>query len=514
MARCLIYFYLFFTLNLILGQSLTPEKIDSYINNVGKDFNVPGYAVAVVKDNQTVLVKGYGFRKFDSRLPVDGKTQFGIASLSKSFTTMALALLVDEGRLDWDDRVIDIMPEFRMYDACATQQCTVLDLLVHHSGLPSISGGTVWYGSDYNRQEVIQKIRFIKPETSFRNKYAYQNIMYLVAGELIPQITGKSWEDFIKERIFQPLGMENSSTSFAAFSDVENIARPHAKINGKIRQIKPRNYDNVGPAAAINSSAIDLAVYIQLLLNRGNFNGQQIYSPKIAKEIWTLYTPRQLPDDFPDEYTDFQPKLFRGYALGWFIQDFRRTTKVYHSGGIDGFHCLLTMIPEKNLGIIVLANNENRGLANSVTNIILDLYWGKTDFPWYKKEIEIQQKKRQKERLRILQLQQQRVKDTKPSLELPKYCGQYKSQLYGNIFIHLKNDKLYLEFEHTKAFHAELTHWQWDTFYIDWQDPLIPPGLLNFKIGYKGTVSEIQLDQPDLLDVSFSELHPIKRVND
>ena len=245
------------------AQSAAPADFDAYVARVLKEFQVPGIAVAIVKDGKVVLAKGYGVRKLGESAPVDAHTLFGIASNTKAFTSAALAMLVDEGKITWDDPVIKYIPAFQLYDPYVTREMTIRDLLTHRSGLGLGAGDLLWWPpTDYSRDEIIRRFRYVKPATSFRSRYAYDNVLYMVAGQIIPAVTGKSWDEFIRERIFKPIGMSESNTSVSAFRPGDNIAIPHAPVDGRIEAIKYINLDNVGPAGAINSNVTDLAKWV------------------------------------------------------------------------------------------------------------------------------------------------------------------------------------------------------------------------------------------------------------
>ncbi len=485
------------------------EAIDRHAETILRDYNVPGLAFAIVKDDELLLAKGYGVREMGSKLIVNANTRFGIASISKSFTAMALGMLVDQGKLIWSDPVRQHIPTFQMRDLFASREFTVRDLLVHRSGLPEIAGGTLWYGSNLSRDQVIEGMRYLKPVSSFRSCYAYQNITYLAAGQIIPVLTGRSWDDFVRERIFTPLGMNNSNTSIHSEDMIGNIAQPHVEVGGQLRTVALRDYDNVGPAASINTTAVDLSAYARLLLNNGRFAGQQLYSPQIARDLWTPHTIIPIDPQSPTAATPLMPRFHNAYALGWVIQDIpgRSQKKVSHSGGIDGLRSLLTLIPDEDLGIIVFANNEGPAPA-IMTQLILDHYWSDGESSWYNDVLGIfrqVKEKQEKESERV------RVSGTTLSLPLERYAGRYHSQLVGDIEIKLEQGRLTLYFPQTPSFTTRLTHWHYDTFHLDWIDPVIPNGLLTFTLDAAGQVTEIHFDQPNLLDVDFSELHPLKR---
>ncbi len=490
-----------------MNEGISFSAIDRFAHRIRDDYGVPGLALAVIKNDKLILAEGFGLRTLHNDQLVDENTHFGIASISKSFTAMALGMLVDEGKLKWDDPVKKHLPSFQLYDAYATRELTVLDLLVHRCGLATISAGTVWYGSDYSRQEVIDRYRYLKPVSSFRSEYAYQNVAYLVAGEIIPAITGQSWDSFVAQRIFAPLNMGTTNTSIKAYDRTSNVARPHVLVDSKLREVAPRNYDNVGPAASINTSVRELSAYVRLLLNGGRLQDRQLYSPQIARDLWTPHTIIPLPSDYLPALERFMPQFHQAYALGWIIQDAFGQRKVSHSGGIDGLRSLVTMIPEEDLGIIVFANNEGPA-AWIMSSIIFDLYRGGDPEEWLEPAL---MQWREMLAKRSIAIAGSPAEGTTPSLDLEQYSGTYNSELYGEIVIRCDQERLTLLFPHTPSFTAKLSHWHYDTFRLDWVDPVMSDGLLSFVIDSQGRVAEMRLDQMNLLDVYFSELHPIKR---
>ncbi len=353
------------------AQNSYRDNLDEYIEGLMIEFQVPGLSLAVVKDGEIIVAKGYGLREIGKSDQVDENTLFGIASISKSTVAVSLAMLVDEGKLNWDDPVIKYLPGFRMYDPWVTREITIRDLLIHRSGLSVISGGTLWYGSDYTREEIINRIHFLKPVSSFRDKYAYQNIMYLVAGQVIEVVSGKTWDEFVEERIFEPLNMVSSNTSLAELEKTNNAAKTYILSDGELTKIAYRNHDNIGPAASINSSAMDMAKYMLLFLNKGIGENSQLVSEAQMKEI---FAPQMvLPIYNYPAGMEFANPSYKAYGLGWFLKDYRGNKVVYHSGGVDGFRGLVTMIPEKNLGIVVLTNQEERRIYTAITNKLVDV---------------------------------------------------------------------------------------------------------------------------------------------
>ncbi len=491
-------------------EKIISSAVDDYAEKLLSDFKVPGMAVSVILDGSLVFAKGYGVRQLGEHTPVDQHSLFGIASISKSFTAMALGMLVDDGKIKWGDRVTKYLPSFQLYDRYASGEITILDLLIHRSGLSSVSGGTIWYGSDYSRQEIIDRIRYLKPASSFRSEYAYQNITYLVAGEIVQVVTGQTWDEFITQRIFTPLEMRSSNTSITMLLAEMNVAQPHIEVNGTLRVIAHRNYDNVGPAAAINTTISDLAAYAQLLLGGGIYKGDRLYSTAIGQDLWRPQSLVPMVDDYPVEIQSIMPQFHSTYALGWQIQDFYGLRKVSHSGGIDGLRSRLTLIPEQNLGVIVFANNEGP-VPWILSEIILGLYQKADPKGWYAAAREWWAHEKAKQN--SLEQKTQSV-GTQSSLDLESYQGEFHSAPVGDIRVEYKDDQLILRFPHTDAFTGILDHWHYDTFRVKWQDPCIPDGLLTFILGAQALVTELKLTQTKLLDVDFNELHPITRIVD
>src|SRR5262249_52053109 len=322
------------------------QGLDDYITKAMQDWEVPGLALAVVKNDAVVLAKGYGVRKLGETTPVNEKTLFAIGSSSKAFTAASLAMLVDDGKIKWDDPATKYLPGFQLYDPYATHELTVRDLLAHRCGLDR--GDLMWYGSGYGRQEVLRRIRYLKPSSSFRSKFGYQNIMFLAAGQILPTVAGKTWDEFVKDRIFKPLGMTASNTSTEALSGQDNVATPHDKVEEKIEPIPWRNIDNIGPAGSINSNVVDMAQWVRLQLGEGVYNKQRLLSSGSVSEMHMPQTIIRLEGT----QAKLNPEThFMAYGLGWMLQDYRGKKLVQHGGNIDGMSALVAMIPEEKLGL-------------------------------------------------------------------------------------------------------------------------------------------------------------------
>jgi CubicO group peptidase (beta-lactamase class C family) len=483
-------------LGLLLALSVAPcafaqeaplQGFDEYVNKALKDWEVPGVGVAIVKNDKVVLAKGYGVRKLGDPTPVDERTIFAIGSSSKAFTAAALAMLVDEGKIKWDDPVTKHLPGFELYDPYSSKEMTVRDLLCHRSGLDR--GDLMWYGSDYGRDEIIRRARFLKPSWSFRSQFGYQNIMYLTAGQIIQAVTGKSWDDFIRDRFFKPLSMAASSTSVNALKASDNIATPHGKIDDKVVAIPWRNIDNIAPAGSINSNVAEMTAWVRLQLSDGEFTGQRLLSSGAVKETQKSHTvvPYEVPWSllFPDAH-------FLNYGLGWFLSDYRGRKVVEHGGNIDGMSALVAFIPEEKLGLVVLTNLNGSELRTALKLRIFDAFLGGEAKDWSAihlktmKSFEAQGKAAEKKQ------NDERVKDTKPSLALDRYAGTYQDEMYGDVKVE-QDESGKLVVRYNRAFTGDLEHWHYDTFQATWRDRTLGKSLVTFTLSAQGKVEAVKV---------------------
>ena len=475
-----------------LGQELTLNGFDEYANKAIKDWGVPGIAVAIVKNDQIVFAKGYGVRKLGDPTPVDEKTLFAIGSSSKAFTAAAIAMLVDDGKMKWDDPVTKHLPGFQLYDPYVTREITVRDLLCHRSGLDRAE--FLWYGTPYDRNEIWRRIRYVKPSSSFRSAFGYQNIMYLTAGQIVERVSGKSWDDFVRERIFTPLGMTSSNTTIRAFAGQNNVSTPHAKVDDQVKTIPWRNIDNIAPAGSINSSVTDMAQWVRLQLGEGSYKGARLISTGAAREMHESQTI--IPKD--PQLSLFMPDAhFRSYGLGWMLQDYKGRKIVQHGGAIDGMIAMVGMVPEEKLGVVVLSNLQGQFLPTALMFRIFDAYLGgNPPKDWAgemlkgMKGLEEQAKAAQKK------AEESRVKGTQPSLPLEKYAGTYKDDAYGDAKVLVENGKLVLR---VPAFVADLEHWHYDTFRITPRENVVAgKALITFGLNAQGKTDALSIPEMGL----------------
>jgi len=406
------------------AQTAPPSDLDSYVVRVLKTFEVPGLSIAVVKDGKTVLAKGYGVRKLGAPARVDENTLFGIGSNTKAFTTAALASLVDAGKISWDDPVYQRLPGFQMYDPYVSHEMTIRDLLTHRSGMGLGEGDLLfWPHTTYTRDEIIYRLRFMKPASSFRSHYAYDNLLYMTAGQIIPAVTGKSWDDYVREQIFAPLGMASTNVSADAFKPGDDYAFPHSKVDGKLQVVPFQNLDNVGPAGSINSSAAEMAKWITLQLNRGKFpsSDNRLFSERQSHELWSPQTI--LP--IGERSGPLAPlrATFADYGLGWALRDYHGRKLIGHTGGVLGFVSRVMLVPEENLGVVILTNAEEGGAFDSILYHVLDHYFALQPSDWIA-AFKASDEADEKEAAEIMQKQNAgRAADSKPSLALDKYAG-------------------------------------------------------------------------------------------
>jgi CubicO group peptidase (beta-lactamase class C family) len=488
-----------------------PPSLDRYIERGMGAFDVPGLAIAIVKDGDVVLTKGYGVRDKEGGGAVDADTVFGIASISKSFTAAALAMLVEEGKLQWDAPVRLYLPDFKMRDPYVSQHVTIRDLLTHRCGLGGIAGGTFWYGSTLSSAEIMRRIQFVNPKLGFRQWFAYQSLTYLAAGQLIPVVTGMSWFQFIERRILKPLDMTRSSTKLEGIVTEKNAVVPHTRINGEVVSVDYRGYDNMAPAVSINSSANDMAHYLLMFLNSGQFEGKRLLSPE---SIYELTKPQMLMHvPFLPPQLEETRSMFCSYGFGWFVQDYKKHKIVAHGGQIDGLFSLVILMPDLKLGMAVMINQEEEGLLDAITNRIMDYYIDpaaqhKDWIPVYR------ELKRMIDDWRGKMNEELFMRPEKPCPALvPKkdLAGAYRDEAVGDIFITLDGDSLQLRFPNTPSFSARLEHWDRNNFKIHWGDPYMQRGLLEFTMGSGKSVEGLLFKVPKMEDVDFSEIKAVRK---
>lgn len=478
-----------------IDQAAMIAEIDQYIQKVQRDWEVPGIAVAVVQGDKVLLSRGYGVCDINTKHPVDDQTLFAIASNSKAFTAAAIGILVDEGKLNWDDRVIKHLPNFQMPDPWTTREMTVRDLLCHRSGMDTFSGDLLWYDTNYTPDQIIERIRFLKPVSSFRSRYGYQNLMYITAGKIIEKASGQSWAEFVRDRILQPLGMNRTTTTIKDIKD--NYASPHNKSAGTVLRALPLgDVDNSWGACGLNASVSDLAKWMQMQLAAGKVGDKQIISDKQLHNMWQPWMVLQQPPEAPR-----QPmKNFQAYGLGYFLMDWYGHKVVNHSGGLDGMISQLAIVPSLNLGVVVLTNSESSA-SRFIRDRVLECFMGVAERPDRSGDSLVKFLDGEKKKAEAQAKQDaSRKTDTTTTVPLAELAGTFRSDLYGDVVVALENDHLVLKMLPAANFVADLEHWQYNTFVIRWRSSVkynFPRGFATFTIDANGKPSQLILDQPN-----------------
>jgi CubicO group peptidase (beta-lactamase class C family) len=480
------------------AQEQQLDQLNTYVENAMADWHIPGLAMAVIKDGQVIHRRGYGLRDQRATDQVDTKTLFAIASNTKAFTATALGMLVQEGRIAWDDPVLKHLPEFQLYDPVATRKITIRDLLCHRSGLGLWAGDLTWWDSVYDRKEVIRRIRFQEPVKGFRSSYIYCNLMFLVAGEIIPNVTGSSWDAYIHEHFFDPLSMTRSNTSVSVLPRMDNVATPHSLIDGKLIPIDYLNVDNCAPAAAVNSCIDDLIPWLSMHLDKGMYKGRRLINAEIMDEL----RKPQILIPYSKRQRELNPAShLSAYALGLRVHDYQGRLIVNHTGGLDGMLSYIGFMPEENLGIIILTNSDNHNANGALAYHVFDSLLGIKGPGLSKRYLKAFQENQRKQKKRRQEQRKARVRDTKPTHAKSAYVGSYTDIVYGQAHICEDNGELKLWLSAHPKFQASLSHWHYDTFVATWDHRLWQESLVSFKLDEHGDITQFVTSiRPDWID--------------
>ncbi|MDP1677483.1 MAG: serine hydrolase [Bacteroidota bacterium] len=470
-----------------------PKDFDAYVEKVLKTFNVPGVSVAVVKDGKVVLAKGYGVKTIGTNEKVDTKTNFSIASNTKAFIGTSLGILVDEGKLKWNDRVVDHLPWFQLSDPYVTREMRIIDLLVHRSGLGLGAGDLlIWPTNTYKQKDVVKRFKNIPLASSFRSTYAYDNILYLIAGEVIEAVSGLSWNEFVRTRIFSKLGMNNSTLTFTEAIKKGNVATPHAEINGVVRPVAASDSDKTNPAASINTNADDIAKWLICQIDSGKLSdGTTLFSPATARQLWSIVTPVPV-SKVAKELAPLQAN-FSGYGGGFTVRDYRGKKLVSHTGGLSGFVSFVAFIPEIRAGVAVFTNQEAGGAFYSIGYRALDHYLG-SNFDWTSAYKAVKDRGDSLTLIADKKTAASRDSLSSPSLPLTKYAGKYSDAWYGEITIELKEGKLFMQMVPTPSLGGYLEHYQYNTFIARWSDPeMRADAFVTFSLNPDGSIEQAKM---------------------
>lgn len=454
-------------LSLTTFAQITEKEVDVLVENTMKAFNVPGIAVGIIKDGKLVLAKGYGVSNINTKQKVDANTLFGVASNSKAFTAAALAILVDEGKLNWDDKVIQYLPEFKMYNEYVTNEFTIRDLLTHKSGLGLGAGDLmIWPdGHNFTPKDIIKNIQYLKPVSGFRTKYDYDNLLYVIAGEVVEKVSGKSWCDFVEQRLMFPIGMTKSAASYNRLKDTTNIIVPHVPTGDKLEVIKRYTNPIFDAAAGLYTSVNDLSNWLIVQMNKGKYaEGKELFTEKQWKEMWTSQTILPKGNSYPFSCN------FKTYGLGWQLTDVNGHLQVSHTGGLDGIVTQTIMIPDINLGIIVLTNQQSGTAFTVISNTIKASYMNLPKFDhltYFSQERKLKEDDADKITDLVWdQVQKNSLLKIKRNYSL--YTGTFYDNWFGEVTLYEQNGKLYFASKRSPRLTGEVFFYKDQNFVVKW----------------------------------------------
>lgn len=511
----IIIAYLFFSIAFASSLSSIEQKntnIETSIIKAMSTFQVPGMAVAIVKDNKVVMSKGFGLTQYGTNNKVNGDTLFGVASNTKAMTAALLANLIDQGKLTWQTKVIDIIPEFQMPNPYVTREFTLLDLLSHNSGLGLGAGDLmIWPGTTLTNQDIIKGLKHLPEVSSFRSEFAYDNLMYVIAGEIIAKITGKSWQENINETIFQPLGMKNTKAKFSLISkNNKNVARAHVPLDGKLNVVGGNFLEQFSSAGSVASSVNDMSLWLKAQLNKGAYgNNKRLFSEHQSHTMWQMRTI--LP--VSSAATENNKTHFSGYGLGWFLNDYHGVKLIHHSGGILGMVSKVVLVPEENLAMVILTNQQSGYAFNAIYHQILNEYLALPEKDWVDFYQGMSKKSKAAEKSRLTEAAKNVDKNSRHSLPLKAYAQIYKDNWYGDISINYANNALSMQFGNTPVLHGTLKHHQHNTFIVSWDDrTLEADAFVNFNLNPDGSINYVTMKAVSrATDFSF-DFHDLKLV--
>lgn len=490
------------------------ERIELSIKRAMAAFQVPGIAVAIIKDNEVVLSKGFGVLKHGSSEKVNADTLFGIASNTKAMTAALLAGLVDEGKLTWQTKVIDIIPEFQLPNAYVTREFTIIDLLSHNSGLGLGAGDLmIWPETTLTNQDIIKGLKHLPQVSSFRSEFAYDNLMYVIAGEIITKLTGQPWQEVIQSRIFEPLGMSNTRAKFSLIAkNNKNVARAHVPLNGELQVVGGNFLEKFSSAGSVASSVNDMSLWLKAQLNNGQYGVDgdkmlRLFSKEQSQAMWQART--LLP--VSEQATEQDKTHFYAYALGWFVKDYHGVKVVRHTGGILGMVSKVVMVPEENLAMVILTNQQSGFAFNALSQQILTEFLELPEKDWVEHYAGLEKEKNINKHEELEKVAANIKQHSSPSLPLANYAQSYVDNWYGEVSISLLNNDLKMQFANTPALHGTLVHYQHNTFIVRWDDrTLEADAYVNFNLNPDGTINYVTMKAVSMAtDFSF-DFHDLK----
>ncbi len=461
--------------------------LDAYIASAMRDWQVPGLAIAVVKADSVIFARGYGVRELGKPGAVDENTLFNIASTSKAFTVAALGMLVDEGKLSWDDPVIRHLPEFSLQDPWVTREVRVRDLLTHRVGVAR--DDNLWIAGAYTREQIIRHFRYLPQVRGFRAGYGYNNLMFIAAGEVVGRVSGVGWDDFVQRRIFTPLGMTRTTSRMAVVEKTHDVSGSHAKIDGRVQAVPRRDYDDIGGAGAIWSSVRDMAQWVRMQLGDGVYGGKRLLSDSVIAE---MRTPQVfIPMDSVDRRL-FPERHLNAYGLAWDVQEYRGRVLIDHSGWLNNTRTQVGFIPSEGIGVVAIANVDASELQHALMFRVLDALLGEKPTDWSGRILEVARREEERAAQRLKELEASRLKGTSPSLPLDAYAGTYLSDLWGEMTVSREGDGLVLRY--TSDFVADLEHWHHDIFRARWRTAGDGSSFVTFVLDERGRITGMTVE--------------------
>lgn len=462
---------------------------DAQVAKAVADWHAPGLAIAVVHDGEIVFERGYGVRRLGAPEKVDARTLFAVGSTTKAMTAAAIGMLVDEGTLGWDDPVVVHLPWFQLKDPYMTREIRVRDLLTHRAGVPNTD--QLWYEQPFPAREVIERLRHVDLETSPRTHFTYQNVMYATAGEVVAAVSGMPWSDFVRTRIFEPLGMTGTIPTAATLARQPNVAQPHYVIDGTTEVIRNASVDSVAPAGSVWSSVHDMALWLKLLLARGQAGGQRLLSEQTVAELFRPQTMVGRDAFYPTRLLT-QPH-WTTYGLGWFQHDYAGEQVDFHTGSIDGMVAIAGLIRAKGIGVVVLANVDHVEVRHALLYTVFDRLLGRPARDWSGEMRTLYEGLARDAAAAEAKAAAARVMDTRPSMALDRYAGTYASPLSGTVTIAVRDGRLHASYG--SGFVGPLEHWHYDTFRARWDARWRGTALVTFALDSAGRVASVTLPQ-------------------
>ena len=483
------------------ADAAPPAGFEQRVEQLRRAYEVPGVTIAIVEKGQVSLAEGWGVRAIGTSEKVDADTIFATGSTGKAFTVAALAVLVDQGKIKWDDKVIDHMPDFRMWDSWVTREMTIRDLLVHRSGLGLGAGDLLFVpNSDLPRKETVRRLRYIKPATSFRSAYAYDNVLYMVAGQLIEEVSGQTWEQFVKQHVYRPLGMNHSTVSDIELQATANRGKPHSRSDGPIVGLgtqKQLDEDatlaaNAAPAGGLAISANDMTRWLLTQLGHGKIPGgnARLFSEANSTEMWTPVTPQPISERGP-EFKAVTPNFYT-YGLGWDVQDYRGAKLIWHGGAVFGSLAAVALLPDQDVGLYIAVNSEEGEVVRGLMYELLDHYLGLPASQWPEK-LHSWKMNRLNEAAKVVTSQTTKPAGIGPSLPLDRYAGDFTDPWYGKIQVRRSGKGLSIDFPHSTGMDGLLTHYQYDTFRTNPTLRWVEPAYVTFSLDADGKVERVTM---------------------